>query len=45
MKPRILRQTHGWAIEQGVHLIGIETTFRGACSLAGRWVQSDWEIV
>jgi hypothetical protein len=45
MKPRIRRQTHGWAVEQGVHLIGTEITFRATCAFAGQWVRDDWKIV
>jgi hypothetical protein len=45
MKPRIRHQTHGWVIEQGVHLIGIKTNFRDACAFADQWVQNDWEII
>jgi len=45
MKPRILPQRRGWVIEQGVLLIGIETTFRRACAFADQWVRQDLEIV
>jgi hypothetical protein len=45
MKPRIRHQRRGWVIEQGVLLIGIKTTFRGACAFADRWVRQDWELI
>lgn len=45
MKPRIRHQRRGWIIEQGVLLIGIETTFHSACAFADQWVRGDLEIV
>lgn len=45
MKPRIRRQTIGWAVEQGLYLIGVETTFAQACALAGGWVRDDLRVV
>ena len=45
MKPHIRHQRRGWVIEQGFHLIGIESTFRAACIFADQWVRHDWEIV
>jgi hypothetical protein len=45
MKPRIRRQTTGWAIEQGTLLVAVHSTFAGACALAGEWTRGDLIVV
>jgi hypothetical protein len=44
MKPRIRRQTTGWAIEQGTLLVAVQPTFAGACILAGTWAREGWYV-